>query len=61
LHGYIEQAISFGSTPVIKDEKVKEYLNPILTDETAQEAYLKKNGKMYKYHEKVFHITGYAK
>ena len=61
LHGYIEQAISFGSAPVIKDEKVKEYLNPILTDETAQEAYLKKNGKMYKYHEKVFHITGYAK
>lgn len=61
LHGYIEEAIAFGSTPVIKDEKVKEYLDPILTSETTQETYLKKNGKMYKYHEKVFHITGYAK
>jgi hypothetical protein len=60
LHGYIEEAINTGSAPVIKDEKVKEYLNPILTSEATQEAYLKKNGKMYKYKEKVVHITGYA-
>jgi hypothetical protein len=61
LHGYIEEAIAFGSAPVIKDEKVKEYLNPILANEATQEAYLKKNGKVYKYKEKVVHITGYAK
>ncbi|OQP47137.1 hypothetical protein A4H97_06395 [Niastella yeongjuensis] len=60
LHGYIEEAISFGSTPVIKDDKVKEYLHPILTSEPAQEVFLKKNGKVYKYKEKVVHITGYA-
>ena len=60
LHGYVEEAIAAGSTPVINNEKVKEYLKPILTDEATQEAYLKKNGKMYKYREKVFHITGYA-
>jgi hypothetical protein len=60
LHGYIEEAITFGSTPVIKDDKVKEYLDPILANETSQEAYLKKNGKVYKYKEKVVHITGYA-
>ena len=54
------RAIGFGSTPVIKDEQVKEYLNPILASEASQEAYLKKNGKMYKYKEKVVHITGYA-
>lgn len=60
LHGYIEEAITFGNTPVIKDEKVKEYLNNILTDETSQEAWLKKNGKLYKYRDKVVHITGYA-
>jgi hypothetical protein len=60
LHGYIEEAISTGSAPVIKDEKVKEYLNPILTSEAGQQSYLKKNGKMYKYKEKVVHITGYA-
>lgn len=60
LHGYIEEAITFGSAPVIKDEKVKEYLDNILTDETTQEAWLKKNGKIYKYDDKVVHITGYA-
>ena len=60
LHGYIEEAITTGRVPVIKDEKVKEYLNPILTSEASQESHLKKNGKMYKYKEKVVHITGYA-
>ncbi|HUP12040.1 MAG TPA: DUF6569 family protein [Niastella sp.] len=60
LHGYIEEAILKGSPPVMKDEEVKEYLNPILTSEAVQESYLKKNGKMYKYKEKVVHITGYA-
>jgi hypothetical protein len=60
LHGYIEEAIRFGSMPVIKDEKIKEYLKPVLTSEASQEAYLKKNGKLYKYREKVVHITGYA-
>ncbi len=42
LHGYIEEAIGTGSTPVIKDDKVKEYLNPILSSEATQEAHLKK-------------------
>lgn len=60
LHGYIEEAITFGTTPVIKDDKVKDYLDPILASETSQDAYLKKNGKVYKYKEKVVHITGYA-
>jgi hypothetical protein len=60
LHGYIEEAISFGSAPTISNEKVKNYLDPILTSESLQEAYLKKNGKVYKYKEKVVHITGYA-
>ncbi|OQP67525.1 ARPP-1 family domain-containing protein [Niastella populi] len=60
LHGYIEEAINTGSAPVINDETVKAYLNPILTSEATQEAYLKKNGKMYRYKEKVVHITGYA-
>lgn len=60
LHGYIEEAATFGSVPVIKEEKVKEYLNNILMDEISQEAYLKKNGKIFKYNDKVVHITGYA-
>ena len=60
LHGYIEEAITTGSTSVINNKKIKEYLDPILSSEGTQDAYLKKNGKMYKYREKVVHITGYA-
>ena len=60
LHGYIEESIVFGRPPVIPDKKVKEYLDNILSDETSQEAWLKKNGKMFKYRDKVIHITGYA-
>jgi hypothetical protein len=60
LYGYIEAAATYGSAVTIKDEKVKAYLDPILTSEAGQEEYLKKNGKIYKYKEKVIHINGYA-
>jgi hypothetical protein len=60
LHGYIEEAINYGQAPVIDHVKVKEYLDPILTSESEQEAWLKKHGKIYKYRDKVVHITGYA-
>ena len=60
LFGYVEQAITYGSPVTIKNDKVKEYLDRILTDESSQEEYLKKNGKIYKYNEKVIHITGYG-
>ncbi len=60
LPGYIEEAISYGKPVTIKDEKIKTYLDRILTDETSQREYLKKNGKIYKYKEKVIHITGYG-
>jgi hypothetical protein len=60
LHGYIEEAVTFGRLPVIKDKQVKEYLDNILTDEQRQVDYLKRNGKIFKYRDKVIHITGYA-
>jgi hypothetical protein len=61
LYGYIEQAIAYGKQPVtVSDEKVKSYLDPILTDEQGQLEYLKKNGKVYKYNGKVIHITGFG-
>jgi hypothetical protein len=60
LYGYIEAASNYGKPVAIKDEKIKAYLDPILTSETSQEDYLKKNGKMYKYKGKVIHINGYA-
>jgi len=60
LPGYIEEAISYGKPVTVTDEHVKAYLDPILTDETSQHEYLKKNGKIYRYKEKVIHITGYG-
>ncbi len=60
LYGYIEEAVLNGQPVTISDEKVKTYLDRILTDEASQREYLKKHGKIYKYEGKVFHITGYA-
>jgi len=59
LRGYIEEAIVRGGPVTTKDDKVKKYLDKILTSEPGQEAYLKKNGKIFRYEEKVYHITGY--
>lgn len=60
LRGFIEEAIVRGSPVTAKDETVKQYLDKILTSERGQEEYLKKNGKIFRYEEKVYHITGYA-
>ncbi|WP_315820275.1 ARPP-1 family domain-containing protein [Paraflavitalea speifideaquila] len=60
LRGYIEAAIEQGSPVTIKDPAVKTYLDKILTSERDQEVYLKKHGKIFRYEQKVYHITGYA-
>lgn len=59
LRGYIEEAIVRGSPVAAKDEAVKQYMDKILTDERQQEQYLKKNGKIFRYEQKVYHLTGY--
>jgi hypothetical protein len=60
LRGYIEEAIIRGSIPVVQDPAVKKYLDKILSSEKGQEEYLKKNGKIFRYEQKVYHITSYA-
>jgi hypothetical protein len=60
LRGYIEAAIVQGSPVTIKDPAVKTYLDKILTSEREQEEYLKKHGKIFRFEQKVYHITGYA-
>ncbi len=60
IDGYAEEAIYRGAAVSISDEKVKKYMDKILTDEKSQEAYLKKNGKIFRYDGKVFHITGFG-
>jgi len=59
ISGYIEQAISFGSRPVVTNEMVKKYLDQFLVDQSSQDSYLRKNGKIFKRNGKAFHITSY--
>ncbi|MGZ5189673.1 MAG: ARPP-1 family domain-containing protein [Flavisolibacter sp.] len=59
LHGYIEEAIRFGKIPAVPDSLVKKYMDQFMINEKSQEQYLKKNGKIYKYGGRVFHVTAY--
>lgn len=60
LDGYVEEAITFGAPPQLENEVVKNYLDKFLTDEKKQEQYCKKNGKLFRYKKRVFHLTAYA-
>jgi hypothetical protein len=59
MQGYIEEAIVFGAAPTVPNDKVRQYLDQFLTDEPAQEEFVKKNGKRFKAGGKVIHITTY--
>ncbi len=59
LQGYIDEAIRFGKHPDVRDNLVKTYMDQFLTDERSQAQYLKKNGKLYRYNDRVIHLTAY--
>jgi len=59
LQGYIEEATIFGATPTVTDKQVHTYLDQFLQDETSQEEFVKKNGRMFKVSGRVIHITTY--
>jgi hypothetical protein len=60
LQGYVEDAIITGSPSHVTDEKVKQYMDPVLRDEQSQLQHLKTKGKLYRYEGKVIHITVYG-
>jgi len=59
LPGYIESAITTGSVPALADRDVREFTDKILMDESLQEEYCKKNGKLFRYNGVVFHLTAF--
>lgn len=59
LSGYIETAIVSGSAPVVETKEVKLYADSLLSDESTQAAYCKKNGKLFRYAGAVFHVASY--
>lgn len=59
MYGYISEAIMHGSEPLLVKEEVKEYMDQILTNETMQDEYCKKNGKIFRINNKVIQVTAY--
>ncbi len=60
IRGYIEEATVYGSGPVkVTNTKVQAYLDQFLKNETQQEEFVKKNGKLFKVRNKTIHITTY--
>ena len=56
----VDDGILKGSPPKASNEKVKKYMDPILINEESQAKHLKLNGKIYRYRNKVIHITGFS-
>lgn len=57
LQGYVEEAVWNGAVPVKKEEAIRDYLNPALSNETQQEEFIKKKGKMFRYMGRAVHLT----
>lgn len=59
LAGYIEDAIVQKPALTVNDEVVIYFIDPVLRDEFSQQNYCNKNGKLFRYQGKVFHLTAY--
>jgi len=59
LYGYINEAIMRGSPPMLVKEEIKEFMDKILTNETLQKEYCKKNGKIFRVNNRVIQVTAY--
>ena len=59
LAGFIEDAVTKGSVPALPDDMIKTFMDKVLEDEFRQEQYCRKNGKLYRYKNRVIHVTAY--
>ena len=59
LFGYINEAVLRGSEPLLVKEEIKEFMDKILTNETLQDEYCKKNGKVFRVNNRVIQVTAY--
>jgi hypothetical protein len=60
LFGYITEAIMRGSEPMLVKEEIKEFMDKILTNETLQDEYCRKNGKIFRIEGRVIQVTAYG-
>jgi len=59
LYGYINEVLLHGATPALTKDEIKEFMDKILTNETLQDEYCKKSGKIFRVQGKVIHVTAY--
>lgn len=59
LYGYISEAILNGSAPMLVKEEIKIFMDQILTNETMQDEYCKRNGKIFRVNNQVIQVTAY--
>ena len=59
LYGYINEAVMRGSAADAWKEEIKVFMDKILTNETLQDEYCRKNGKIFRVNNKVMHVTAY--
>lgn len=59
LYGYISEALMHGAPPILSKDDIKEYMDQVLTNETLQDEYCRKNGKIFRVNNKVIHVTAY--
>ena len=57
LRGYIEEEIMFGSACTLHDDRVKEYMDKLLSNERSQEEFVKYNGKIFRQGNRIIHIN----
>jgi hypothetical protein len=59
LSGYINEAVMRGSEPMLVKDQIKEFMDKVLTNETLQDEYCRKNGKIFRVNNKVIQVTAY--
>jgi hypothetical protein len=59
LSGYINEAVMRGSEPMLVKDQIKEFMDKILTNETLQDEYCRKYGKIFRVNKKVIQVTAY--
>lgn len=59
LPGYIDEAISFGSSPQLSRQQIAAKVDEFLKTEAAQAEYIIKHGKQFKINQQVIHLTTY--
>jgi hypothetical protein len=59
LKGYAEEAVIYGQAVTMSNEAVRQYADQFLANQATQEAFVNKNGKLFKVNNQVVHLTTY--